>query len=83
MRKYWEGFKKTCWRVRRGVGRCWGKERGNVLGCGGGVGKVCLNVGNVEKCWGKCVKVWGKYKEIYVRVWKSVGGGVGKCFGVW
>ena len=48
MRKCWEGSKKTCWSVGRGVGKCWGKERGKCVRvwgrCGEALGEVWESV---------------------------------------
>ena len=44
-----------------------------------GVGEVR---GGVKKCWGRRGKVWGRVSGDG-GVWGSVGGGVGKCVGVY
>ena len=44
-----------------------------MLGCGEGKGRSVGGVKERVRCE-KCVGVWGE-------VWKTVGGGVGKCWG--
>ena len=61
-----------------GEGRC-GERCGEVLGrCG----KGCWDVGEVKGDVGRSVLECGGGKERW-GVWGSVGGGVGKCVGVW
>ena len=66
-----EGVKKCfgVWRkVRGSVGEVWGSMFGCDVGkCRGRCGKVCWDVGEVGR---------------NVGMWKSVGGGVEKCFEV-